>query len=347
MLVSAGWAVQDAKAVNLYAKQGVAIREFELKPGFGTADYLLYVDGQAAGVIEAKKAGATLTGVEIQSAKYSKGLPDALPAWTRPLPFCYQSTGIETRFTNGFDPEPCSRQVFFFHKPETFADWLSQSSIPSSRHPDLSPLSRHPGESRDPVSSRKSPWIPGQARNDELVSLAAEAQAVYCPSTLNSRIRRMPPPKDLASRIEKPPHQWRVDNLWNAYAALEKSKVKGASVPHILTDLVSLVRFAMHRDDELVPFPERVNENFEKWMAEQTLPRPQGEGRGEGGSKFTAEQRRWLEMIRDHIAANLAIEVDDFDLAPFAQQGGLRKVHQVFGADLNRILEELNGVLAA
>ncbi len=75
--------------------------------------------------------------------------------------------------------------------------------------------------------------------------------------------------KDLASRIEKPPHQWRVDNLWNAYAALEKSKVKGASAPHILTDLVSLVRFAMHRDDELVPFPERVNANFEKWMAEQ------------------------------------------------------------------------------
>jgi type I restriction enzyme R subunit len=125
MLVSAGWAVQDAKAVDLYAKQGVAIREFELKTGFGTADYLLYVDGKAAGVIEAKKAGATLTGVEIQSAKYSKGLPNGLPAWTRPLPFCYQSTGIETRFTNGFDPEPCSRQVFFFHKPETFADWIA------------------------------------------------------------------------------------------------------------------------------------------------------------------------------------------------------------------------------
>jgi type I restriction enzyme R subunit len=85
MLVSAGWDVQDAKAVNLYAKQGVAIRE--LKSGHGTADYLLYVDGRAAGVIEAKKAGATLTGVELQSAKYSNGLPDSLPAWTRPLPF--------------------------------------------------------------------------------------------------------------------------------------------------------------------------------------------------------------------------------------------------------------------
>ncbi len=141
--------------------------------------------------------------------------------------------------------------------------------------------------------------------------------------------------KDLASRIEKPPHQWRVDNLWNAYAALEKSKVKGASAPHILTDLVSLVRFAMHRDDELVPFPERVSTNFEKWIAEQ------------GANKFTAEQRRWLEMISDHIAANLSIEADDFDFAPFAQEGGLGKVHQVFGDELNKILEELNGALAA
>lgn len=66
-----------------------------------------------------------------------------------------------------------------------------------------------------------------------------------------------------------------------------------------------------------------------------------------GGARFTLEQTHWLEMIRDHIAANLAIEVDDFDLAPFAQQGGIGRVHQIFGTDLSKILEELNGVLAA
>ncbi len=183
MLVSAGWAVQDAKAVNLYAKRGVAIREFELKSGYGTADYLLYIDGQAAGVIEAKKAGATLTGVEIQSAKYSKGLPDALPAWTRPLPFCYQSTGIETRFTNGFDPEPCSRQVFFFHKPETFADWLSDSAPIRHSRPDR--------ESRDVAVE---PLDPRFRRDDERAELAAEGQSLFGKQpTLNSRIRQMPP----------------------------------------------------------------------------------------------------------------------------------------------------------
>ena len=948
MLMSAGWAVQDAKAVNLYAKQGVAIREFELKSGHGTADYLLYVDGKAAGVVEAKKAGATLTGVEIQSAKYSKGLPEALPAWTRPLPFCYQSTGIETRFTNGFDPEPCSRQVFFFHKPDTMADWLNdgvatdriafqspiygkqptlnsrirqmppliedglwpaqivaiknlEKSLSENRpraliqmatgsgktftainflyrlikfggakrvlflvdrgnlgrqalkefqqylspynnfkfteeyiaqrltsntldttarvcictiqrlysmlkgvelpeegdelsaqgldtvYKEVPPIEYNPAipietfdiivtdechrsiynlwrqvleyfdasiigltatpnkqtfgffnqnlvmeygheqavadgvnvnydvyriktaitegggkveagfyvdkrdretrqirwerldedlaydpdqldrqvvtpdqirtvvrTYRDKVLTEIFPgrtWVPktlifakDDSHAEDIVKIVREEFAKgneFCqkitykttgrkPEDLIAEFRTSPMPriavtvdmiatgtdikplevvlfmrsvksrsffeqmkgrgvrvindddlkavtpdartkdhfiivdavgvceqdktdsrpmekkrnvsfekllqsvslgniepdvissiavrmarmehaisaedqteikkladkslkilcaglitaidpdrhverakldnpgvaepseaqiqkaaalliqeavkplhnpelrkllvelkkkseqtidvvsqdrvieagfsaqalekakglvqsfeqfikdhkdeitalqvlysmpykqrlryediKDLASRIEKPPHLWRVDNLWNAYAALEKSKVKGASAPHILTDLVSLVRFAMHRDDELVPFPERVSANFEKWMADQqTLPRIQGEGHhthplpqgedrgeggslGEGGSRFTAEQIRWLEMIRDHIAANLSIEVDHFDLAPFAQQGGLGRAYQVFGDNLNKTLDELNAVIAA
>jgi type I restriction enzyme R subunit len=132
LLTQAGWHVCDAGAAHITAHRGVAIREFPLKPGHGEADYLLYFDGKAAGVIEAKKEGLTLTGVEIQSAKYTQGLPDGLPAWQKPLPFAYQSTGIETHFTNGLDPQPRSRPVFAFHKPETLAAlldvaWAEQS----------------------------------------------------------------------------------------------------------------------------------------------------------------------------------------------------------------------------
>ncbi len=125
LLGQAGWQVQGARAVNLYASRGVAVREFPLKPGHGEADYLLYVDGKAAGVIEAKPVGFTLTGVERQSEKYGAGLPDNLPAWRHPLAFLYQSTGVETRFTNGLDPDPRSRQVFAFHRPETLGEWLA------------------------------------------------------------------------------------------------------------------------------------------------------------------------------------------------------------------------------
>jgi type I site-specific restriction endonuclease len=117
MLNLAGWDVQDCKNANILATAGVVLRNFPLKQGHGFADYLLYVDGKAAGVIEAKKAGTTLTGVELQSGKYRVGLPDSLPAWFRPLPFCYESSGVETRFTNGLDPAPRSRNVFSFHRP--------------------------------------------------------------------------------------------------------------------------------------------------------------------------------------------------------------------------------------
>ena len=78
-LMLAGWAVQDAGAVNVDAARGVAIREFPLAKGFGTADYLLYIDGQAAGVLEAKKAGTTLTGVEVSPRSTRPASPTSSP----------------------------------------------------------------------------------------------------------------------------------------------------------------------------------------------------------------------------------------------------------------------------
>ena len=130
LLEQAGWVVQDVAGLNLHASRGVAVREFPLRTGHGAADYLLYVDGRAAGVVEAKPVGHTLTGVEAQSGKYGAGLPDNLPCYVRPLPFLYESTGVETRFTNRLDPQPRSRNVFSFHTSETLAEWLG-ASIPS------------------------------------------------------------------------------------------------------------------------------------------------------------------------------------------------------------------------
>jgi type I restriction enzyme R subunit len=157
--------------------------------------------------------------------------------------------------------------------------------------------------------------------------------------------------KALADAVHAPPRLWSESQLWQAYAALDKTKVRGASAKRILTDLVSLVRYAMHQENELVPYPERVHANFNAWMAQQNSHPPlKGEDRGGDGansSTFTPEQTHWLEMIRDHIAANLGIEKEDFEYAPFAQQGGIGKVYQLFGNDLPKVLEELNRELAA
>ena len=117
LLAAAGWIVQDKQAANLSASRGVAVREFPLKSGHGEADYLLFLDSAPVGVVEAKREGETLTGVEIQTTKYSEGVPDHLNCPRRPLPFEYQSTGVETRFTNLLEPDASSRQVFSFSSP--------------------------------------------------------------------------------------------------------------------------------------------------------------------------------------------------------------------------------------
>ncbi len=125
-LDAAGWEVQAQKALNLSAGRGVAVREFTLEKPHGRVDYLLFVDGQPAGVIEAKPEGTPLTEVEHQSGKYVEGLPKWMKKPVYPLPFIYESTGAETRFTNGYDPEARSRRVFTFHRPETLAEWARQ-----------------------------------------------------------------------------------------------------------------------------------------------------------------------------------------------------------------------------
>ena len=122
-LCACGWVVQDYKHAAVAAALGVAVREVPTEAG--PADYVLFVDRQAVGVIEAKKAGSTLTGVEPQTRKYQVAYPEELPAFEvdGALPFGYESTGVETRFTCGLDPVPASRRVFTFHRPETLAYW--------------------------------------------------------------------------------------------------------------------------------------------------------------------------------------------------------------------------------
>ncbi|MDQ2867982.1 MAG: DEAD/DEAH box helicase family protein [Verrucomicrobiota bacterium] len=124
LLTKCGWLVQTKSQTHLTASYGVAVGELTFKTG--EPDYTLFVDGKAIGTIEAKPEGATLAGVEEQSSKYVAGIPFGLLAWKSPLPFSYESTGSETFFTNRLDPDPQSRRVFAFHRPETLREWVEQ-----------------------------------------------------------------------------------------------------------------------------------------------------------------------------------------------------------------------------
>lgn len=125
-LEQAGWVIQDMKQLNLGAAVGVAVREYPTDTG--PADYVLFVNRHAVGVIEAKKdsAGENLTVTENQTERYA----NATLKWRKdstPLRFLFEATGQIIRFTDGADPVPRSREIFHFFKPETLATWLAQS----------------------------------------------------------------------------------------------------------------------------------------------------------------------------------------------------------------------------
>ena len=102
-------------------------------------------------------------------------------------------------------------------------------------------------------------------------------------------------------------------------------------------DIVPLVRHTIHPEAPLVPIRDIVERRYREWLAEKA----------EDGVEFTPEQRQWLDRIKDHIASSLLIETDDFEYAPFSQMGGIGKAFQIFGNDLDDILDELNERLAA
>jgi type I restriction enzyme R subunit len=122
-LAACGWIVQNRTEMNLGAGHGVAVREFATATG--PADYALFVDRIFCGVIEAKPAGTTLSGFSEQASGYLSGAPDHLPGGPEQRRFEYVSTDTETIFRDLADPEPRSRRVFTFHRPETLRLWLN------------------------------------------------------------------------------------------------------------------------------------------------------------------------------------------------------------------------------
>jgi type I restriction enzyme, R subunit len=136
--VACGWLVQSRDEMNLSAGTGVAVREFAT--GSGPVDYALFVDKRFCGVVEAKPAGTTLSGFSEQAARYIADVPDFLGGDPRQRRFEYIASDTETLFRDLGDPEPRSRRVFAFHRPETLRRWLASPETFRARLRHMPPL---------------------------------------------------------------------------------------------------------------------------------------------------------------------------------------------------------------
>ena len=125
-------------------------------------------------------------------------------------------------------------------------------------------------------------------------------------------------------------------SVWNAFSTVEE--VKGECPKDELTALVSLIRRVCGIDSELTSYDKTIETNFKKWIFKQNAGQH---------NRFTQEQMDWLRLIKDHIVSSYHIEIDDLDYTPFDSKGGRGKMYQLFGNEMNEIINELNEVLAA
>jgi type I restriction enzyme R subunit len=124
--------------------------------------------------------------------------------------------------------------------------------------------------------------------------------------------------------------------VWRAYAHLDN--YQGQDPQSELTALVALIRRVCGIDSRLSPYSETVRKNFQNWI----MRRHSG-----AGEKFNETQMNWLRMIRDHMMSSFHLERDDLDMAPFDAQGGLGRMYQLFGEEMDTVIDELNETLVA
>ena len=122
------------------AASSCSLRRREFPTVSGPVDYALFVDKRFCGVVEAKPAGTTLSGFSEQAARYIADAPDFLGADPRQRRFEYVASDTETLFRDLADPEPRSRRLFTFHRPETLRRWMSEPETLRARLRHMPPL---------------------------------------------------------------------------------------------------------------------------------------------------------------------------------------------------------------
>lgn len=170
-------------------------------------------------------------------------------------------------------------------------------------------------------------WI--ESHKDEIVALQIFYGQPYRRRELTFELI-----KGVVERITADKPMLAPMSVWRAYQQLEN--VTGQPKNEMVA-LVSLIRKVAGIDAALTPYDKVVDRNFKEWLFKKQA----------GNLKFSKEQMEWLTMIKEQIATSVHIEADDLDYTPFDAKGGRGKMWQLFGEDMETIINELNEELAA
>ncbi|MCZ8089229.1 DEAD/DEAH box helicase family protein [Flavobacterium sp.] len=171
-------------------------------------------------------------------------------------------------------------------------------------------------------------WI--ESHKDEITALQIFYAQDYRHRTFTYKMI-----KDLCEKLKTEKPLLAPLTVWRAYEQLEKTN---GSAKNELMALVSLIRRVVGIDSNLTAYDKTVDANFKKWIFEKNAGQH---------NAFTESQMQWLRMMKDYVANSFSIDKDDFDLSPFNAEGGLSKMWQLFGEETDKIINELNEVLAA
>lgn len=280
LLRQAGWLIQSKDEINLFAAKGVAIREYQTD--VGPADYVLFVNQKAVGIIEAKREeeGYRLTVVEEQSQGYANAKLKYLN--NNALPFVYESTGILTRFTDYRDPKPRARQVFSFFRPETLEAWLKQEDSLRSRLKNIVPLNKEGLRPAQIVAIENLEQSFKNNRPRALIQMATGAGKTFTAATFIYRLLKHADAKRILFLVDTRNLGEQAEQEFLKYQPKDDSRkftelynVQLLKSAHIATDsqvcIATIQRlYAILKGEELDDNAELENPNESTWLQEHT-----------------------------------------------------------------------------
>lgn len=154
-------------------------------------------------------------------------------------------------------------------------------------------------------------------------------------------VRENPEHIEAIEILLKRPKDWKTDALNELRSKLKKNQFSESDLQKAykivyskaLADIISIVKHSAHQESQILSAQERVELVMRKIMS---------------ANYFSPEQIKWLELIREHLIENLTIDADDFEMIPvFTRQGGKSKARKVFNGEFDKLIKELNELIAS